>query len=397
MNIIFITGKVLPNSAQGVRYRNLLSQWHQDHDITILSLYDYINDPKINIRKVIISAKINPKGFGTKNVSNKKKIDIKIRLKNIYKKYIDPLIFPDRYIFFIPKFKKNIKRIINLYKIDVVIIAFTPYSLYPLAKFIRKLESEIKIILDFSDPFLMNEGLKILSIYKKFFIKLYEKYYLKYCDEIIVLNPKIKELYAFNYKSALKETNIHVIEQGVANNFISVKNQIKRNYLLRLVYIGSFYFKLREPFELYEAIKKYKNAITLDLYGNIDPKLLPDLGNPRFRYHGPIIHEELLDVIQKYDLIVFLDNFFGYQVPGKTIELIALRKPVLFIYYNDDSPTLDYIKCYNGFIMVKNNKQNILKALEDFDKGKINLSFEYEINKFTWGNLAKKYEKIFKK
>ena len=392
-NILLITSKVDPNSPQGIRYRNFLKYLSLKNNITILSLSDYVENQEINIKKIIIKPKIYI--YDTFQKENSiKSFKLNLFFKSIFKKFIKPIIFPDKYIFFIGMYKRKIREIIKIEKINVIIIGFTPFSLYLLTKYIKKINKNIKVIIDFSDPFFMNGDLRLLSFYKKFCIYYFEKYYLQYCDKIVVLNPMIKNLYSQYYNQSIKKENIFVIEQGFSDDFLKLHKPIKRNNTLNLIYAGSLYFKLREPFELYEAVKEFGIDIKLTIFGNINKALLPDLNDHRFEFHEKIHQEDLINIIQRFDLVIFIDNFYGYQVPGKLLELIALKIPVLFIYKNDNSPTFHYIKDYKGFIKVKNDKNQILKALKDFSQEKITLSYESNLINLTWENLAYNYNII---
>ena len=99
--------------------------------------------------------------------------------------------------------------------------------------------------------------------------------------------------------------------------------------------------------------------------------------------------DKLSNIYSDADVLVFIDNRDTVQVPGKTLEILATNKPILFIYYNDDSPTLQYIRGYDGIYFAKNNKEEISFALTKICLDN-SVCFNRKLEIFYWENLLKR-------
>lgn len=397
--VLFVTAKVLPNSSQAVRYRHLIEHFAKDFDVTILSLHDYLGKESALAAKVLLSSSLNGKlaiaGEGMLS-SRSHRRPLRDLIHRVFKSYCEPLLFPDRFVFAIPRYKRTLKRLFAENAFDTVIIGMTPYSLYLLTPFLKKRLKCGNLVIDLSDPFICNGGSRHPKIYKKLFVKSYERHFLRFGDAAVVLNPSVKKLYESVYAGSLPSKGIHVVEQGFElSNVARSRESLGQSSQLTLVYGGGLYRRFRDPFELYKAIGEFSGDIRLRLFGSIRQDLLPDPGDTRFYYGGSISQSMLTHEYLQADLVVMIDNLTGYQVPGKTLELIVLRKPVLFIYSSDDSPTLYYAKGYNGFIRVRNKASDIGKALQEFSRLRKGLDFQYDIERFSWQNLAHVYRKLF--
>ena len=100
----------------------------------------------------------------------------------------------------------------------------------------------------------------------------------------------------------------------------------------------------------------------------------------------------------KADIIVFIDNAYGIQVPGKTIELLAFNKPILFISSNGQSASIKYFQSCQNFLKVENTYKSIEQILNS-----LKIMFEPEtitgkdISGYYWQNLIPKYLPIINK
>ena len=266
----------------------------------------------------------------------------------------------------------------------------TPFSLYGLTEYIRGLDKKIKIIVDLSDPFSLNGANNYAFVYNSSYIRRYERNALKNVDDVVVLNPVIKEL----YEKAFNISNVHVIEQGVKEISPLVKtNDFLQKREVSLLYAGGLYKRFREAFELYKAIDILNANVSLDIYGNIDTSLLPE-NNAKVLYHGQVDHKELYQAYLDTDILVFIDNNRGYQVPGKILELIAMQKPVLFIYSNKNSPTLSYIKESEFVIKVGNSSNEIIEGIKRIQNTDFSKLKAAELSQYYWSSLISKYNDI---
>lgn len=379
-NILFVTSEIHPNSAQGVRYTYLIKHLSQQFNITHLTYNSNLFSPA-HCHNLSV----------TKPRMNSKFIFLLIKAK----KYLfNTFSFPDRFIFEIKRYNRIVKQMFDEKCFDTIIIGMTPFSFYKIGKFIKNLDPQIKLIADLSDPFTGSAVvLKKATIYNSI-RKRFESKYINFFDKIVVLNERIMIYYSNTFEFALG--NMHVIEQGIDENFVKSFREIdikvkERTDTINFIYAGGFYKHFREPFFLYSAIETFPDDILLNIYGGIKKEFLP-IKSKRIFYHGFINNIELVKLYAAADVIVMIDNAIGMQVPGKTIECLAISKPVLFIYENEESPTLRYVKEANGIIICKNEINEIIKALAIIVKCYTEVAKSFDYSKYTWISLADKYK-----
>lgn len=386
--IIFITGNVYSFSPQGIRYTNLIKYFNPVFDVTLMSQNSGLLETECR-KQLLVGT--HSKDFEINQHGQAHSL-LKDLIKKCYKFALEPFLFPDKEIFKLIQYKKIFHSELlagNIY--DYVIIGMTPYSLYILTYFVKRYFKKAKVIIDLSDPFVENQGLNYPGFVKKYFVPVYERFFLKYVDCVVVLNPKIKELYLKKYSSVITESKIEVIEQGFKSNIgKNVKIKPPSSQIL-LVYAGVFVSGLREPFTLYSALGLMGSACKLHLYGNISQTYLPDTKIVNCEYYGTINQTDLFEVYSNADLLIIIDNKNGYQVPGKTLELGAMKKPVLFLYENENSPTLYYANKIPSFFKIKNERDEIQKFLKSFISGEISPNYDFNIDEYSWENISKKY------
>lgn len=299
-------------------------------------------------------------------------------------------IFPDHWSIEHKKIIKEIKKE-DLPNIDYLFSSIKPFSNAILSNRLKKLEpfKNATQILDIGDPFAHNAMSKIIKPKDIEF----EKGVLLQADHIIVTNTETKNHYINDFQ--ISNESITVIPQGVDTNLIDkqVRKTRTNNCRIKAIYAGIFYKELRDPSNIIEVINKNNQQLKVDFdfYGsNLPPSKFYNVKNR--------INQN--DLIKKYldsDILLFFDNAFGIQTPGKIYELLAIKKPILFIYSNENSPVLKLMKNYKHVIFVDNKVTPIKKALLELPSllAKIKKP-EYSAEEFSWHNRAMLLQSILK-
>jgi hypothetical protein len=374
--LLFITHNSNINTSKGARHQNIIRYLGEYCQITVIQYDKFISET---------SAVSKSNSF----VSKLKKI--------IYRQIIRRFSFPDEFIFIRRWYFMETMKQLKEGQYDIVLIGVPPYSFYHLARSLKKNFPHIKLLIDISDPFYGNVTvLHSGNLLRKMFAKAYEKKFVNLADHIVVLNEEIKTFYERTF--GIK--NITVIEQGVDNLVIekisdtyrlNTKQEKNKNQPVVLVYGGLFYKKFREPFELYKAVESSKSNIKLKLFGKINPTFIPEPSD-RIEYYGRVSQEDLFREYMQADIIVFIDNAYGIQVPGKTIELMIFNKPILFISSNRQSASIRYFQNCHNLIRVENTYKSIEQALNSIKKIIDPDTFpEVDISGYYWQNLIPKY------
>lgn len=309
------------------------------------------------------------------------------RIVNLFIRKL-PLL-PDTDILILNKYKKAIIKTLSQNKFKTVIIGILPFSFLYLTKFIKNLNKDLNIIVDMSDPISANMSFRFFSKTKQNFLLKLERKYLPYIDMLIVLNDEIKQYYKGKYKNL---NRVIVIEQGIDQTIIEQNSYNIEINEIHLIYAGHLYKGDREPYELYNAIETVAFNIQLYIYGQFKKSLYPPQTD-KFYYGERISRDELKQKYSESNIVVFIDNKDSLQVPGKTMEILALNKPVLFIYFSDESPTLQYVTGYKGIYLTKNNSEEIKCTIETIISDNC-YYYKRDLSMFYWKNLLTRVDKF---
>jgi hypothetical protein len=374
--VLFITHNSNINTSKGVRHQNIIKYLGEYCKLTIIRYDKFITE--------------------TSKISKSNSLISKFK-RLIYRQIIRRFSFPDEFIFIRRWYFLETMKQLKAGPFDAIILGVPPFSFYRLAKSLKKKYPTIKLIIDISDPFYGNVTvLHSRNIILKVLARAYEKKYITLADHSVVLNEEIKSFYERTF--GIK--NITVIEQGVDNVLIEkisdayrqIPEQEKNNNEpVVLVYGGLFYKNFREPFELYKAVELCKTKIKLKIFGKINPAFIPEPSD-RIEYYGRISQEGLFREYMQADIIVFIDNAYGIQVPGKTIELMIFNKPVLFISSNSQSASIRYFQTYHKLITVENTYKSIEQVLNSLMMKNDPVTLPVvDISGYYWQNLVPKY------
>ncbi len=347
------------------------------------SIIKFISNNYLNVKDLSYhnTNRLNKKDFFSKPFSS-------TTIKYLFYRFFYPPASTDLNL---NKFKKIIKTHLKNNKTDVVIILINPYYLLRLTEYIKKHDPNIKVVVDMSDPY--SQGVRFVNISKlsKYLMKRFEKKVFNSVDSLIVLDGITKKY----YKNLVND--IFLIDQGIdIQNINKIKTTSVRTIndkVVNMTYGGKFYKNVREPFELYQAIVESDLQIKFTVYSQLNNSEYFPPESKKIDYEKAIIQNELFTKYIETDIIVFIDNFIGFQVPGKIIETLAFNKPILFIYQNEQSPTLKYIENQPGVFLVKNNSKLIIKTINDI----VNQSdrvYVRDVSKYYWSNLLYKLKEI---
>jgi len=372
--VIIITGDCKRSSAQGIRYTALFGR-HLYAKSKMICYSPQCDEIK-HLDKISV----------TSSTSWIVKILRRMQRRTIY---------PDPYILRLQAYIRKLKPIVTNDSHGNVIIGCTPFSLMVLAPWIIRNSPDVNLIVDMSDPFSFNMSNNKRPLHSLIARRI-ETNGFAHIDHIVVLNEGIRDRYKTMYP--MWSEKFTVIEQGVDEGFIEkVKTEsLQENERggFTFLYAGGFYKKGRNPSELYKAFEAQKESCRLSVYGNIRKSLRPS-GSDNIAYHRAIDRDMLARITAQADALILMDNDYGYQVPGKTLETLASGKPVLYIYNNEASPTLKYIREARGVVWAKNNASDIVIAIKRIINGDHEEPFFY-YEPYTWDKMRSKYDILLK-
>jgi glycosyltransferase involved in cell wall biosynthesis len=318
----------------------------------------------------------------------------------IFRNFFEYLLLGDirnEWLFFALKFLKNL----DLKSYQILITSHEPMVDSLIGLFLKKKHPHLFWVADLADPFTA----PYYPFTWKYFLKRLEKKVLNKTNLILVTNSMVKKKYSQDYQ--IPENKILIISQGFDWNFYREnKNSYSPNEVFTLFYAGSFYKKFRNPEELFKALKEFPYDYRFYLAGRVETFLPKDkeFRNKIF-YLGVLEHSEVLNWERKADLLIFLGNNLSDQIPGKLLEYLGSKKPILAIIYDDNQEIRETIEKLKIGKIVSNKKEEILKTLTEFyelySNNQLSLFFNPEdeevLYTYTWQYQAQKiYQNIVK-
>lgn len=319
----------------------------------------------------------------------------------IFKRHIRSLLFPDSVITEVLRLRKEVVRLTVEHRFRVVVLSAFPFSVLLCAKSLRK-RTTAKVILDVGDPFYRNSTNGII---RDFLARRFERRHLRFIERLVVSSDAVRLHYLQSY-GFLSPGAVRTVAMGITVSIIpapavEAEKVVKRlpGEPFRLVYAGQLYLKMREPFELYRAVtsvnREHDKKVSLQMYGSFSREFSAGYENvDGIEFPGPVAHGEIASVYKNADVVVFIDNAYGLQTPGKIFEVAFVNRPVLFIADRDQSPALDLISGLNHIAVVKNRADSIAAAIIGILQMKPQYPSPEKIREFLWENRADEYSQI---
>jgi hypothetical protein len=317
-------------------------------------------------------------------------------LLKLLAKGISKVVFPDIARLDTGKYMRAIERRIDAGMPTCVILSVQPYSMYVLAGRLRKRFSDLKIALDVGDPFLENSAGGKHEGRRNAVVKL-EGDALNAADAVFVTNEATKKHFMRNYPEVRDRHKVHVVPNGTferpgQDGSASIAG--KKTGPFRLVYAGVFYRKLRDPDSLYQAVHSMSGDVRLDIYGP-ETKLVRQkmVDGKLVRYMGLVSNKTIYDLYDQADMLVYMDNAFGVQTSGKIFELIGAKKPLLFIYSDENSAVLKVAENYPATVTARNTAGEIVLSIRHAMSNVDSFEYEFDITPYLWRTRAASFMK----
>lgn len=385
--------------AQSLRWyyiSNELANIGYKIDVITIKHPDYLN---VSINKNITIHRVYAGFFETVAYKMKTKLGVDKGSKQVNRKSLIFKVMKSIYWFFrsltgvilpgnittewYPFVKNYIKNNIDINKYDFLITSHEPWVDSLIGLYIKKHNPNIKWIGDFGDPY--------VSIYtpryKLFFENKLEKIIYKNLDLMILTNNQVLENLQSKYLF-LKNNKILILEQGFLKR--KIKKDIK-NKIFTILYTGTFYKNFRNPSEIAKALHQLDFNFQFIVAGRNESfnYLFEKLGD-KYQFLGFRMHNEILDIQSRADLLIHLSNKQIDQVPGKFYEYLGVDSNLLVIYQNEKDQLIELTNKLQCGIICKNKASDIKYKITSFYKKKYNLSKDkISIEQYTWINRAK--------
>ena len=419
MKILIVTPLFPPQNAVGaLRPYTWAKYWgRMGHEIDVMTVDSYGVNSGLNLdlknvniisMPIPILGNLFQKWHNSKNAfsninNNQGKKNLKIVLKNMYRKFVDKtgcilgVRFPDMRDLWANKMIKKYKN--NNY--DFIISTGCPYSVHRIGMYYKNKNPDLFWIVDWRDLWTQNPYFKGVFLFKPY-EKFLENKIHKLCDLITVVSDGMKEDLAL-----LTKKQIEVIENGFdEEDYIDFLKYPKQSFdKFTIVYTGTIYKGIQDITSILCAMKELKedgviNSENFQLItaGNV-ADLLDDVENydllDLHLHLGVIPRNEALKLIYHSDAsILLLGKGIKGAMSGKLFEYLSLSD---FIFGVDFPNTVDAGKviqdanageCFDSD--VEKIKKILSLKLEEKRKGVKNKKNDECINYYSRKSQAEK-------
>jgi len=152
-------------------------------------------------------------------------------------------------------------------------------------------------------------------------------------------------------------------------------------------YFGQYFPKVRNLEPFYRAAKE--KEILVNIFG--DPADLFE-STKNIHIQPRVGLNELEEVENITDVLVFVANLKGGQIPGKIYQYSATNKTILFILdgaAEEQKILIDYFKKFKRYVFCENNVQSIKAAIERIESDNIEEVENISIQVFHPANIAR--------
>lgn len=259
--------------------------------------------------------------------------------------------------------------------IDKLITISFPFLIHFTGLKVKRKYSNLEWIVYELDPYAYNHTLRLKRV--GFLFRFYLENKIFMTSDKIYLTHELYNQYSTNlfskYKYKFKDIGIPLLRIKKNNSVSNRRNQENRKF--NVVYLGSFYNKIRNPKFMLDVMKIVvsKNPhIYFHIYGperdSNTNKYLLETEN-RIVFHGRVSKEKINEIINVSDIFINIGNSIDNQLPSKVLEYIATGKPIINFYNISADTSNNYLKKYPLALIVKENyaaKENVADKVTNF-------------------------------
>ncbi len=243
---------------------------------------------------------------------------------------------------------------------DFVLISGGPFMHFDLANYLKK-RFNVKVVLDFRDPFSNNPSFKDSSL-KRTIKSYFERKFIKNAAAVIAVNKYCAELIV---KS---DTNIQIIDNGFNEQEFNSNYSSPENKLPIIAHAGTFIAGLRNPETFLKVVDEvFYDKIEFHQYGKDSPYFEPYKSAEFFKNHGLIDYSDLIKNLESADICLLITEGRSFESTTKVFDCIGLNKKILIITSGEKKTgNLHHLtKSYPNVLWANNNAADVEKAIED--------------------------------
>ena len=352
MKILIINYHYPPSgTAHSYRWSQLTERFRLlGHDVDIIAggnsgeLDRQLNVTRVNFPMTVRSSSnlsANPTGHSAATeVKFSLLKDIKSYILLITKRMYRSFFWPDGLWHWLPMALIEVYKRRNV-KYDLVIGYSPTYSALLAAKYYKRLNSEVTLIVDFGDPFSTSKEMPVnnYTFYKNI-NKRSENKVFQVADLITVTNQQTAVL----YREAHPQINKFKIVPHLVDVDAFYSDHVCSSPSVKIGYIGAFHKGIREPYLALDVLNKlsvYISDLQADFYGPLNGIEFRE--SKKIKHLGVVERDKAILLTKEFDIIINVENEACPMTPSKIYECMASGKPILnFLSSTNTSSFIGY-------------------------------------------------------
>lgn len=251
--------------------------------------------------------------------------------------------------------------------VDLIYSISSPYSAHLLSRYLSR-KTGIPYIMCYGDPWIYEpkrkRGPLRYAIEKKI-----EGDLIRNASGISLITEWNKREYKKLYSIPDEKINTYLIGYEKADVHITSRQENKG--VFKMLYGGSL-DPIHRNVEPFLRAMKNVNGVHVEIRNNDYPRLGDMVKELKLEDKvdvKPLVPSSEFEALQyRFDALILFGNKTPYQIPGKVFTYISTGKTVVYIKNNDfeDDGTEEVLKRYGNVIIVKNEKNEIAKSINDY-------------------------------
>lgn len=267
------------------------------------------------------------------------------------------------------------EKLIKIKEYDTCLVCIHPWAFYLLIPYLVK---HVPTVIDISDPLYKN-AINIGSDNRANFRL--EQTALMAATHVVTMNEPTIQIMTDEMGIMPQKITFVSPAMNVSSYVRDVHKKFPLHSPIRMIYVGSLYANYRDFEEIQPAIDRLHGFVGIDVFSNSGYK---SKDSDNINWHDVIPHKQVLQLYSQYDVILFVDNFYGYQVPSKIFEIMAQNKPILFVYDKRNTYFYDKLKHQEGIIFVENKRDEIESVLIRLcNSNSLSVNYTFDLNDFS--------------
>ncbi|MGH7799428.1 MAG: glycosyltransferase [Thermodesulfobacteriota bacterium] len=349
---------------------------------------------------LLLSKNANDRELTSSNQTSLK-LTVGRSLFSVFEKSLRTVFIPDEAVSWLPFALSTGRRLIKENSYDAIISSAFPFTCHVVGYFLKQLSGGKPWIADYGDPWVNNPSFP-LPKWRSLIDKKLETRILKSVNKLIFTTDGTKEHY-LNLYPFLKSEDVKVITQGFSYKEFH-ESPPESTDKFRIVYTGMFY-KDGEPFRFFDALKSVR-----EIWKDLEVVIAGNITNEEYKRYteknglsevvkfiGFVSNKRSLALQKGASVLLLIGHGGGIQVPGKTYEYIAAKRPILSVKIDNADIASKIVERFKRGISVENDPSKISESIIHLYNSWKNKHLESEfnledVNEFRWDRLADKLE-----